>query len=183
MYFLRLSTFLRTSNCTINKMLTITFRSGKILILTLTLLLTISCGDKKERVVIWTSLRPVERDLLDELIHKFSTSYPQYEYSQLFYAPEELRTNFIVSSLAGKGPDLIHCASDFSGPLSELEVIKPLNNLFTEAFLNQFIKQPVPANTVFEGNLYQIADRVGNHLCLVKILSLNLPAVYLNYSQ
>jgi arabinogalactan oligomer/maltooligosaccharide transport system permease protein len=122
-------------------------------------------GDNK--IIIWTSLRPVERDFLQKKLDEFSRKYPDYRFIQLFYAPEELRTNFIIASLAGKGPALIHCASDFIGPLSELEVIRPLEDLFKTDFLDKFISNPFDANTTFAGHLYQIADRVGNHLCLV----------------
>ena len=124
-------------------------------------------GSGENKIIIWTSLRPVERDLLQEYLNQYQELHPEYEFTQLFYAPEELRTNFLISALAGKGPDLIHCASDFIGPLSELKVIKPMENLFDDTFLNEFINDPFPANTVFMGHLYQIADRVGNHLCLV----------------
>jgi len=119
------------------------------------------------RIIVWSSLRPVERDLLQKKLDVFGRSHPDYQFIQLFYSPEELRTNFIISALAGKGPALIHCASDFIGPLAELGVIKPLEGLLPEAFLDSFIVNPFPANTVFQGHLYQIADRVGNHLCLV----------------
>ncbi len=121
----------------------------------------------KEKIVVWTSMRPVERDFLQKKMDEFARRHPGYQFVQLFYAPEELRTNFIISALAGKGPALIHCASDFIGPLSELEVIRPLEDLFRKSFLDSFITEPFPANTVFQGHLYQIADRVGNHLCLV----------------
>ncbi|MFZ0390522.1 MAG: extracellular solute-binding protein [Calditrichia bacterium] len=127
----------------------------------------LNCGGSgRTKIIIWTSLRPVERDLLQEKLDHFSKSYPEYDFIQLFYAPEELRTNFIISSLAGKGPALVHCASDFIGPFTDLEVILPLESLFTPAFLDSFVQQPIPANTRFKGHLYQIADRVGNHLCL-----------------
>ncbi len=141
---------------------------GSLILLIILMTFSLSCQKlTKEKFVIWTSLRPVERDLLQQKLKVFSTKYPNYEFIQLFYAPEELRTNFIISALAGKGPAMIHCASDFIGPLSELEVIKPLENHFTQAFLDSFITEPIKANTRFEGHLYQIADRVGNHLCLV----------------
>ena len=121
----------------------------------------------ENKVVIWTSLRPVERNYLQEKLDEFGKDYPNYQFTQLFYSPEEVRTNFIISALAGKGPDLIHCASDFIGPLAELQVIHPLEGLFEGAFLDSFIQKPVVANTYFQNHLYQIADRVGNHLCLV----------------
>jgi maltose-binding protein MalE len=128
----------------------------------------LGCGSSgKNKVIIWTSLRPVERDYLQQKLNEFGEKYPDYEFTQLFYSPEEVRTNFIISALAGKGPDLIHCASDFIGPLAELEVIHPLEDLFEKAFLDSFLQKPVAANTYFQNHLYQIADRVGNHLCLV----------------
>jgi maltose-binding protein MalE len=132
------------------------------------ILFSLSCGSiGKSKVVIWTSLRPVERDYLQQKLNEFGVEYPNYKFTQLFYSPEEVRTNFIISALAGKGPDLIHCASDFIGPLVELQVIHPLENMFEAAFLDSFVQEPVAANTYFQGHLYQIADRVGNHLCLV----------------
>ena len=121
----------------------------------------------QKKIVVWTSMRPVERDLLQEELDKFALDYPDYQFGQLFYAPEELRTNFIITALAGKGPALVHCASDFIGPMSELQVIKPLEDVFPQDFLSEFIAEPFAANTIFQGHLYQIADRVGNHLCLV----------------
>jgi len=120
-----------------------------------------------KKIVVWTSLRPVEREYLQKELDRFGLNYPGYEFNQLFYAPEELRNNFIITALAGKGPALVHCASDFIGPMSELQVIKPLENIFTQQFLSEFIQKPFAANTVFQGHLYQIADRVGNHMCLV----------------
>lgn len=139
-----------------------------LLILPLLAWLLFACNfTTKKRIVVWSSLRPVERELLKEKLDEFGKRYPDYQFVELFYAPEELRTNFIISSLAGKGPDLIHAASDNIGPLSELEVIKPLEDLFSKEFLDSFITKPFAANTWFRGHLYQIADRVGNHLCLV----------------
>jgi len=143
------------------------FKQGLLTIISIILLLTASCGEKKEKIIVWSSMRPLERALLDTLLHSFSTSYPQYEFGQLFYAPEEARTNFIISALAGKGPAMLHGASDNIGPLVELDVIQPMDNLFTKEYLDNFLQEPIAANTWFRGHLYQIADRVGNHLCLV----------------
>lgn len=122
---------------------------------------------KTESLIVWTSMRPIERTLLDSLLQEFSTRYPQFRFGQLFYAPEEARTNFIISALAGKGPALIHGANDNIGPFVELEVIRPMDDLFDEAFLDRFLNEPLEANSRFRGKLYQIADRIGNHLCLV----------------
>ncbi len=121
----------------------------------------------KHRIILWTTLRPVEREVIQQKLNEFSKRYPEYEFQQLYYQTEELRTNFIVSALGGKGPELIHVPSDFVGPLVELEVVQPLENLFSKQFQDSFLTEPFPANTWFRGHLYQIADRIGNHLCLV----------------
>ncbi len=131
-------------------------------------MLIIGCGEKTaKKIVVWTSTRPVEREAVQARMDAFGERYPDHRFILLFYGPEELRTNYIVSALAGKGPVLVHCASDFIGPFSELEVIRPMEDLFSKTFLDSFIIDPVAANTIFSGHLYQIADRVGNHLCLV----------------
>jgi arabinogalactan oligomer/maltooligosaccharide transport system permease protein len=130
-------------------------------------LLLVSCTKEEKRIMVWSSLRPVEQTLLDSLLLEFGRDYPGYEFRQLFYAPEEARINYILSALAGKGPDLLHGASDNIGPLSELQLIQPLEDLFEKSFLDSFITTPFPANTWFQGHMYQVADRIGNHLCLV----------------
>jgi arabinogalactan oligomer/maltooligosaccharide transport system permease protein len=130
-------------------------------------LLLVSCTKEEKRIMVWSSLRPVEQTLLDSLLLEFGRDYPGYEFRQLFYAPEEARINYILSALAGKGPDLLHGASDNIGPLSELQLIQPLEDLFEKSFLDSFITTPFPANTWFHGHMYQVADRIGNHLCLV----------------
>jgi len=150
-----------------NRNLTKNKRLPLLSLILLTILISTGCGPKKEKITIWSSMRPIERSLLDSLLHKFSTSYPQYSFRQLFYAPEEARTNFIISSLAGKGPALLHGASDNIGPMVELDVIRPMEDLFDQSYLSRFLEKPFPANTWFRGHLYQIADRIGNHLCLV----------------
>lgn len=127
-----------------------------------------SCADTdSKRITIWTTLRPIEREAVDAKLAEFAKRYPEYTFQQIYYQPEELRSNFMVSALAGKGPALLHCASDNVGPLSELQVIKPLDDLFSKSFLDSFLTDPYTANSSLNGSLYQIADRIGNHLTLV----------------
>lgn len=140
------------------------------LIFSLLVMITVvlSCAQtSQKRIIIWTNLRPVERELLQQKLDAFGERYPEYQFFHLFYETEELRTNFIISALAGKGPALIQGPSDNIGPLTELGVIRPMEDLFEPSFLDSFITEPFPANTYFNGHLYQIADRIGNHLCLV----------------
>ncbi|MBC7186383.1 MAG: hypothetical protein H5U38_05030, partial [Calditrichaeota bacterium] len=70
------------------------------------------CSRNERRIMVWTSLRPVEREVLAAQLAKFAERYPGWQFGQLFYGPEECRTNFIISALGGSGPALLHGASD-----------------------------------------------------------------------
>lgn len=117
--------------------------------------------------MIWHSMRPLGTKILQQKLVEFSKRYPGWRFSQIFYEPETARTNYIISAMGGSGPALLWGASDNIGPLVELGVIMPLEDWFDAAFLDSFITEPIVANTWFRGHLYQIADQVGNHLCLV----------------
>lgn len=129
----------------------------------------------EDQLMIWHSFRPEGREVLQQhlalfkakLIAEDSAKFAHWRFDERFYAPEEARTNFIISSMAGKGPALFRGASDNIGPLVELAVIQPLENLLEPSFLDSFIVDPVPAAVWYRGHLFQLADEIGNHLCLV----------------
>ena len=127
----------------------------------------LGCSSNEKRLTIWHSLRPTEREILREQLAGFGQNYPDWEFGELFYAPETARTNYIISALGGSGPALLWGASDNIGPLVELEVIQPIEPHVSRAYLDSFLTDPIGANTLFRGHVYQVADRVGNHLCLV----------------
>ncbi len=146
-----------------NKSLKIT-----LLFVFITLFFLMYCArDREKMIIVWHSMRPLGTQILQEKLDQFSKRYPGWRLSQLFYEPETARTNYIISAMGGSGPSLFWGANDNIGPFVELRVIKPLEELFGSSFLDSFITKPIPANTYFEDHLYQIADRVGNHLCLV----------------
>ncbi|MDZ7316626.1 MAG: extracellular solute-binding protein [candidate division KSB1 bacterium] len=125
------------------------------------------CAKKENVIVIWHSLRPVERQVLRAALDEFARRHPGWEFGELFYEPEAARSNYIISALGGSGPALFRGANDNIGPMSELGVIMPLESFFEQATLDSFLTDPLEANTWFRGHLYQIADNIGNHLCLV----------------
>ncbi|MCR4439622.1 MAG: extracellular solute-binding protein [bacterium] len=139
----------------------------KLLLAILVGLVLPGCSRNERRIMVWTSLRPVERQVLAAQLAKFAERHPGWQFGQLFYGPEECRTNFIISALGGSGPALLHGASDNVGPLVELGVIQPIEPHVSQAFLDSFLTTPIVANTWYRGHLYQVADRLGNHLCLV----------------
>lgn len=125
------------------------------------------CSRHEERITIWHSLRQEEREILREQLQRFGQNYPGWEFDELFYANETARTNYIISALGGSGPALLWGATDNIGPLVELGLIQPIEPHVSRAYLDSFLTEPLEANTWFRGHLYQVADRVGNHLCLV----------------
>ncbi|HEX9971628.1 MAG TPA: extracellular solute-binding protein [bacterium] len=144
------------------------FKNFVFLFITVLSAVLITCArDRSQDILIWHSMRPLATKILQQKLEVFAQNFPGWKFSQLYYEPETARTNFIISAMGGSGPALFWGASDNIGPLVELSVIKPLENLFDNAFLDSFISEPIPANTYFQGHLYQIADQVGNHLCLV----------------
>ncbi|MBN1466841.1 hypothetical protein JXA02_13890, partial [candidate division KSB1 bacterium] len=79
-------------------------------------------GKNPNSVVVWHSLRPVERQALRAALTEFAANHPGWEFSDLYYNPEEARTNFIISCLGGSGPALLRGANDNIGPMAELGV-------------------------------------------------------------
>ncbi len=124
-------------------------------------------GRDPHTLVIWHSLRPTEREILRKALSDFGSRHPGWTFRDLFYGPEEARTNYIISALGGSGPALFRGANDNIGPLVELGVIQPMESFIDSTTLDSFLTDPINANTWMNGHLYQLADRVGNHLCLV----------------
>jgi maltose-binding protein MalE len=117
-----------------------------------------------DRIVIWHQMRVDEREILEDQLQQFMKANPHLRVEQVYKETEELRSGFIIAAIAGQGPDLVYGPSDMVGPFEAMEIIKPLEGLFEKEYLAQFL----PAGlTYYHGHLYQIADKLGNHLTLV----------------
>lgn len=101
---------------------------------------------------------------MDSLLQEYMRRNPGVRVSMTYYETEELRSNFIVAALGGSGPDLVYGPSDAVGPFHVMEIIQPLENFFTHDYLAQFDDK---GKVYYQGHLYQLADRIGNHLTLV----------------
>ncbi|MBI5020140.1 MAG: extracellular solute-binding protein [Ignavibacteriales bacterium] len=125
-----------------------------------------SCTMKNEpnRIVIWHQMRVDERVILEEQMKKYMQSHPGVKIEAIYKETEELRSGFIIAAIAGQGPDLIHGPSDQVGPFQVMDIIKPMDDIFSKSYLDSFNPK---ALTYYKGNLYQIADKLGNHLTLV----------------
>ena len=130
------------------------------------LLFPISCTRKIDphRIVIWHQMRVDEREILEDQMKQFMKIHPDVQVEAIYKETEELRSGFIVAAIAGQGPDLVYGPSDQVGPFQVMDIILPLENLFGKEWLDSFNPK---ALTWYKGHLYQIADKLGNHLTLV----------------
>lgn len=132
------------------------------------LLAVAACGcqhdDGKIHVTIWHQMRVDERQILERQLEKFMERHPEFQVEQLFKETEELRSSYIIGAIAGQGPDLVYGPSDQVGPFQVMDIIRPFEGLFDSTYFNRFNPK---ALTWYGGHLYQIADKLGNHLTLV----------------
>lgn len=103
---------------------------------------------------------------IDSLIAEFQTANPTITVERTHYENEALRDQFQTASLANAAPDLVRVPNDFAGPFSKLDIVAPVDQLFDDAFLNQFFDGALgPA--VVGGTLWGVPDNYGNHLMLI----------------
>ncbi|MBN1425123.1 extracellular solute-binding protein [Candidatus Fermentibacteria bacterium] len=114
-------------------------------------------------MVVWNTMRPEGRAILDSLLTEFGRMHG-VSCAQVYYEPEELRSNYQIATLGGSGPDLVYGPGDQVGPFSEMELVAPLEQLLSREVVDAFL----PEGLVWRrGHLYQLSDQIGNHLHLV----------------
>jgi maltose-binding protein MalE len=125
-----------------------------------------SCSrqDEPNRLIIWHQMRVDERVILEEQMQKFMQLHPGIKVEAIYKETEELRSGFIVAAIAGQGPDLVYGPADQVGPFQVMDIIVPMESLFEKEWLDSFNPK---ALTWYKGHVYQIADKLGNHLTLV----------------
>jgi len=134
-----------------------------IVLFSLLAVLFLACGSDSGGITIWHQMSPEGREVLRKLCDEWGEKN-DVEITILYKETEELRSSYQTSALAGGGPELVYGPSDQVGPFSVMGLIKPLEDIIPDTILKQFDTMGL---VKFEGNLYQLADRIGNHLCLV----------------
>lgn len=134
--------------------------------LVLYILLLTGCGRKvdENQIVIWHTMRPEETKVLDRQIKEFMKIHPEIKVIQLFKETEEMRSGYIVAAIGGQGPDIVYGPSDQVGPFVEMNIIKPLDEIFTKDYLANFNEKALIGTN---NKLWMLADKLGNHLALV----------------
>ncbi|MGB2867451.1 MAG: extracellular solute-binding protein [Bacteroidota bacterium] len=126
-----------------------------------------SCSGGKEdgkRIVIWHQMRPDEREILQRQVKRFTRANPGIQVVELYKETEELRSAFVSAAITRRGPDLVYGPSDAVGIYAATKTIQPLEALFSRQMLAEFDTSGL---LWYQGHLFQIADKIGNHLALV----------------
>ncbi|MBF8296143.1 MAG: hypothetical protein HW389_2688 [Bacteroidetes bacterium] len=116
------------------------------------------------RIVIWHQMRPDEQVVLHRQLARYMEKHPEIKVQELFKETETLRSAYVVGALAGQGPDLVYGPSDPVGVYEATKSIRVLEDLFPASYLSQFDSTSL---LWYHGHLYQVADKIGNHLALV----------------
>lgn len=130
-------------------------------------LLFLSCSSENPheiRIVIWHQKPPGEREIFESAVKKYMENHPGVKVIVLYKETEELRSAYIISAIAGKGPDIVYGPSDQIGIFEILQIVKPLEEVFDSSFINQFDPRGL---LWYKGHLYQVGDQIGNHLFLL----------------
>ena len=104
--------------------------------------------------------------LLDELAAEFTKANPGIAVQRKHYSYDDLRNEFRSQSFNGKPPELVRAPGEFAGPFSELEIVRPLDEIFSKDFLDQYLTGALAGATT-KGKLWGLPDNYGNHLMLL----------------
>lgn len=130
------------------------------------ILILSGCSQKSNKVeiVIWHQMRVDEREILQRQLDRFMMLHPEIKVNQIYKETEELRSGFIIAAIGGQGPELIYGPQDQVGPFEIMNIILPLDTIFSKDFLSKFNEKAL----IWSNNkLWMIADKLGNHLALV----------------
>jgi arabinogalactan oligomer / maltooligosaccharide transport system substrate-binding protein len=104
--------------------------------------------------------------LLDELTAAFIAANPGITVTRVHYSYNDLRNQFRNDARAGRGPELVRAPGEFAGPFAELQIVRPLDELFSDDYLHQYLRGSLQGATV-KGKLWGMPDTFGNHLMLI----------------
>ena len=115
--------------------------------------------------------------LLDELAAEFMKANPAITVKRAHYSYDDLRNEFRAKSFNGQPPELVRAPGEFAGPFSELKIVRPLDEIFSKDFLDQYLTGALAGATT-QGKLWGLPDNYGNHLMLLynKALVTDVPS-------
>ena len=113
---------------------------------------------------IWHQMLYENRKVLREVCDNYENINPQLKINLTYRETEELRSSYQAAAMGGSGPELIYGPSDQVGPFSVMDIIMPLDDLFSSSFFDGFVD-----NALVKSNekIWMVGDVVGNHLMLI----------------
>lgn len=121
---------------------------------------------KDIEILFWEQEDPEGLVVFDQLIAEFMKANPGITVKREHYQTEDLRTNFQTAALANSGPHIVFGPNDNIGPFATMGIIQPLDKILRKEYLATFLPSALEGNK-FQGKLWAIPDRIGNHLTLV----------------
>lgn len=105
--------------------------------------------------------------LLDELTAAFMRANPGITITRTHFSYDDLRNQVRNEARAGRGPDLVRARGEFAGPFSELGIVRPVEELYETAFLDQYLPGALAGVTV-RGRPWALPENYGSHLLLLQ---------------
>jgi len=128
-------------------------------------LVNFTWGTESTTLHLWHPMPAPSRAVLNDLITEYESLNPDINVHLLYKENEEVRMAYMsATGFTSGGPDLLYGPSDFTGALVEMDIVKPLEDLFSAEELAAFDPKGL---TWYNDHLYQIGDELGNHLALV----------------
>lgn len=115
-------------------------------------------------VRVWHQKDAAERAFLEDWAAAYNARQDSVRLEVLYKETEELRNHYVFAAIGGKGPDLVFGPADNVGTLGITETVRPLDDLVPRAFLDGFDEDGLVR---YEGEIYGLADQIGNHLTFV----------------
>jgi arabinogalactan oligomer/maltooligosaccharide transport system permease protein len=136
------------------------------LLLTLMVLLasTQASASQTTTIQLWHQMIYSHREVLKKLVDEFERINPGTKIQVTYRETEELRSAFQSASMAGSGPELIYGPSDQVGPFATMNLIRPLDDVFSKQELSEF--DPL-AVVKFNEKTFMLGNTVGNFLMLI----------------
>ena len=130
-------------------------------------------------ITFWDQDTDQADTLLDKLISDFQAANPNIVVTRTHFQNIDLRNQFISAANGNGTPDVIRMPNTFVESFDQASLIEPMDQLFDNDFLNQFLPGSLEAAKI--GNtLWGIPDNYGNHLMLIynKSLIATPPATF-----
>ena len=103
--------------------------------------------------------------LMDKLISDFDAANSNVVVQRTNYADATLRSQFLSGSSSNATADVIRVPNNFVGPFSQSDLITPMNQLFDDNFLGQFLPGSLEAAKIGD-TLWGIPDNYSSQLML-----------------